>query len=580
MSSRLLISGPTILILIAVTLAFPPARPIADQPAATFSKDVAPIFSSHCTKCHSEGQIAARVPLTSYEAAAPFADKIKGMVVTRRMPPWPADPERSVEFRNDARLSQHDIDTVAAWVNAGAPNGDAADVSRKAKPKEEWPNPEGRGPDLIVSLPGLVHLPPTGTIPYARWLVKVPLAEDKWVIASQTRPGNSAVVHHMAITEIALDEGMSPKDIDRLAGAAKEMGLSTALVGARPAVQSPESTAGFDMLGMYAPGTTLEVYEDGAAKLLKGGSNMYLNFNMHYQTTGKPETDQSMLALWFSKSPPKYQLFRVPTPADTIIANGKELLTDTPGTKAEGTDVAIPPIPANAEKFELTGVWALTSPLTLYQFQPHAHYRAVDFTYSVVYPDGKEQTLLTVPRYDHRWQMAYDLKTPMKLPAGSKLVVTAHYDNSTRNMHNPAPDKAVYFRDQNQSWDEMFSPFIQFAVERARQQSAEKQAAEAIKLKVVEVVGCLDESAQKRWIISKASAPTVSTTQSTTSGALNAAKGKALGSGRIWLLGPEAFGTANMKGQRVAAKGVLIGSGTDMRLNITSLQEIGGGCRR
>lgn len=158
--------------------------------------------------------------------------------------------------------------------------------------------------------------------------------------------------------------------------------------------------------------------------------------------------------------------------------------------------------------------------------------------------------------------------------------MTAHYDNSTRNMHNPAPDKAVYFRDQNQSWDEMFSPFIQFAVERARQQSAEKQAAEAIKLKVVEVVGCLDESAQKRWIISKASAPTVSTTQSTTSGALNAAKGKALGSGRIWLLGPEAFGTANMKGQRVAAKGVLIGSGTDMRLNITSLQEIGGGCRR
>ena len=125
------------------------------------------------------------------------------------------------------------------------------------------------------------------------------------------------------------------------------------------------------------------------------------------------------------------------------------------------------------------GVTAYTEPVTIYQFQPHAHLRGKDFTYSVVYPDGREQTLLTVPKYDFHWQLAYDLDQPLKLPAGSKLVVTAHYDNSDKNEHLlhhhghgsddaehiPGPDKEVYFRDMNQSWDEMFTPFVQYAID-------------------------------------------------------------------------------------------------------------------
>src|SRR6202041_3139284 len=139
--------------------------------------------------------------------------------------------------------------------------------------------------------------------------------------------------------------------------------------------------------------------------------------------------------------------------------------TDSPGTKAEETHVAIPPISPFEANYELTGVTAYLHPITLYQFHPHAHYRGKDFTYSVVYPDGREQTVLTVPRFDHRWQMAYELETPLKLPAGSKLIVTAHYDNSKTKMHNPAPEKAVYFRAMNQGWDEMFTPFIQYTMD-------------------------------------------------------------------------------------------------------------------
>ncbi len=145
-----------------------------------------------------------------------------------------------------------------------------------------------------------------------------------------------------------------------------------------------------------------------------------------------------MMAFRFQHGPPKHQLFRAPAAVDSIIAEGRELLTDAPGEKAEGTYVAIPPIPPNAENYtQLTGITAYTKPVTIYQFQPHAHMRAKDFKYTVVYPDGREQTVLSVPKYDFNWQLAYQLETPLKLPAGSKLIVTAHYDNSSREQEQP-----------------------------------------------------------------------------------------------------------------------------------------------
>ena len=148
----------------------------------------------------------------------------------------------------------------------------------------------------------------------------------------------------------------------------------------------------------------------------------------------------------------------MPASGESLIANGQQLLTDAPGEKAEGTGVAIPPIPPNTENYEVIGITAYTEPVTIYQFQPHAHLRGKDFTYAVVYPDGRQQSALSVPKYDFHWQLAYDLETPLKLPAGSKLVITAHYDNSTKNgfshiamgmrilsAHNPGPTKKCTF---------------------------------------------------------------------------------------------------------------------------------------
>jgi hypothetical protein len=198
----------TVALLLLFALGFPAVKSVADT-APTFSKQVAPILFKSCVKCHRSNDLASRVPLVSYDMVRPWAESIKQKVMTREMPPWPADPDRSVKFRNDARLSQQDIDTLVAWVNAGAPKGNDADLPPMPKFEDGWMHPQGLKPDLVLSLPGDVHVPASGEIPYVRLMVKVPFSGDRWVVASQTRPSNPRLVHHMAITEIALAEGQA-----------------------------------------------------------------------------------------------------------------------------------------------------------------------------------------------------------------------------------------------------------------------------------------------------------------------------------------------------------------------------------
>jgi hypothetical protein len=545
-------------------------------PVPTFSKEVAPLLFKHCANCHRPGEIASDASFLSYDSVRPWAKSIKEKVLKREMPPWPADPNRSLKFRNDARLSQQDIDTLVDWVNADAPKGNDVDLPPAPEFAQGWLHPNGLAPDVVISLPGEFRAPANAEIPYARFLAKVPFSEDKWVVASQARPGNRALVHHMAITEVALEDGVSPTDLTPVAIIARRLGLASNWTPTRPAVTAQANATVVDMLGVYVPGTTIETYQGGSAKLLKGGKNLYINFNIHYQATGKPETDRSMIAFWFQPGPPKHQLFRVPAASGTILAEGRELLTDSPGTKAEGTGVAIPPIPPYEENYAVIGLTAYTEPVTIYQFQPHAHLRGKDFTYAVVYPDGREQIVLSVPKYDFNWQLAYELDEPLKLPAGSKLIVTAHYDNSLKNKNNPGPDKEVYFRGENQSWDEMFTPFLQYILDN--QDLTKPQPQHLNVLDVTEVGGCLEQGPARTWMLTNASDPIVSETQAMSSMDLKDAAARPLGNRQYQLLGVSVFNPLIHNRGKVAVKGVLIKAAKETRLNVTSLQTISATC--
>jgi hypothetical protein len=547
----------------------------AQEPLPTFTKDVAPILFKNCAKCHQAGELASKTPLITYEKVQSRAESIKKKVLAREMPPWPVDPTRSLKFRNDPRLSQHDIDTIIAWVDAGAPKGDDADLPPVPRPEDGWTHPDNVKPDLVIALPGDVHLPAQGAIPYMRVLIKAPFSDDRWISAIQTRPSNLLVVHHMALTEVALPLGITPSAANELA---RQMGAPSTFFDS-PAVTTPTNPSQPDILAIYTPGTTLEMYPDGIAKLLKGGQNLFVIFNIHYEVSGESETDRSSIGLWFAPHPPTHQLFRVSGAGEVVIANGEELLTDAPGIKAEGTHVVIPPIPPFADNYELIGITGYTEPVTIYQLQPHAHYRGNDFTYSVIYPDGREQTVLTIPEYDHRWQLAYDLQTPLKLPAGSKLVVVSHYDNSRKKMHNPGPDKFVYFRDMNQSSDEMFSPFMQYTIDDRMPGSVipPQGTTENAALKIAEIVGCMQADATGEVLINHGSEPAISETEATSAAELKAAATKPLATREYKLIGAAVFRPAKFAGQKVAVKGILIG-GSKIGINVTSLQSLAGGC--
>src|SRR3984957_4313368 len=111
---------------------------LAAAAPVTFCKQVAPILYQHCVTCHRPGQIAASSSLLTYADSARWADAIKEKVWQREMPPWPADSIRSAKFRNDPRLTQQEIDTLIAWINAGAPKGDEADLPPAPHVAEGW----------------------------------------------------------------------------------------------------------------------------------------------------------------------------------------------------------------------------------------------------------------------------------------------------------------------------------------------------------------------------------------------------------------------------------------------------------
>ena len=551
-------------------------------PVPTFTRNVAPILYQHCVRCHRVDGVKSDFPLNTYQSATSKLQAIRDKVMGREMPPWPADAGASLAFANDARLDLRDIATIVAWIDGGAPKGDAADLPSEPTFPSGWSHPDGRAPDAVITLPR-VKLPADGTIPYLEQLIKVPFESDRWLSAIEVQAGNPRVLHHMGITEVRLPAGMTPDSLSELDSIARQIGApSGRVLVEKPAVEDPQFHGSHDMVGIYTPGTTFESYGAGYGKLLKGGANLYLNFNIHYTTSGREETDESRLALWFEPQPALHLMIRAPSAVAAIIANGRQLFTDDPGTKAEGTAYALPPIPSNESHYELIGMTAFTRAITIHQLQPHAHVRARDFLYRVVYPDGREVSVLSVPHYRYHFQLAYTLTEPLILPAGSKLIVVAHYDNSTSNpelqhlgsnmaAQRCGPDKVAYFGQQNQSWDEMFSPFIQYSDEAAESDAGHE-------LPLVTAVGCL-VAGRRGWMLQRAAEAQRAAFQGMSSADLAAAAKTAPGAAEYRLLGVDQFSAVLRERNRVAVNGVLIPGARGATINVTSMYSTPSACR-
>src|SRR5579884_3624388 len=404
---------------LAAGLLFTSLAAAASTPAApTFSKDIAPILYKHCAGCHRPDDIAP-MSLLDYKSARPWAKAIREAVLTRKMPPWFADPHYG-HFSNDRSLAQKDIETIVHWVDAGAPEGNPADMPPPASFVEGWAIPK---PDLVFELPRAFDVPASGVIEYQHVIVPTGFTEDKWVQIAEARPTNPAVVHH--VIAYVREPGSNYF---------KDQKPGEFFVAPQPKADGKVDTSALpsDFLVGYAPGQPAEILAPGEAKLIKAGSDLVLE--VHYTPNGKATTDRTRIGLIFAKEPPKKRVMTLSATNGTFL------------------------IPPGDPNYRVDSSFEVARDVYLASLHPHMHARGKDFEYRVVYPTGETKTLLRVPQYSWVWQLWYTLETPLRLPRGTKIECTAHFDNSANNPWNPDPAKAVRWGEQ--SFDEMMVGFF------------------------------------------------------------------------------------------------------------------------
>ncbi len=193
---RMLLTALTALTILAAAFFVAPSSSAGglakSKAAVTFNKDVAPILFKNCAECHRPGE-AAPMSLLSYKDARPWARSIREKVVSREMPPWHADPHVG-QFSNDRRLTRAQIDTITAWVDGGAKEGEPRDLPPAPKFVEGWSIGQ---PDLILKMPEEFTLDANGPDEYQHFEIDPGFTEDKYVQMAEARPGNRRIVHHI-----------------------------------------------------------------------------------------------------------------------------------------------------------------------------------------------------------------------------------------------------------------------------------------------------------------------------------------------------------------------------------------------
>jgi hypothetical protein len=426
----------------------------------TFHKEVLPILQKNCQSCHRPGQIGP-MPLLTYQQARPWANSIKAKVASRQMPPWLADPKHGV-FLNDTSLPQGDIDTLVAWADRGAPEGNPGDAPPPvAFPEQGWLIQ----PDVTLDLPAY-ELPATGVIDWEAIAVPSPFKEDTWVTSIEMMQSEPGVVHHMCFDVVPHRPETVYNQYEWMEQPKDESGVAARPAGIAPTQGAPRRPRGEGVVltrkvgaarddvqrrpgQAIAAGANTFCWEHGlpnvdyrplgAGRMIPAGSDLIVT--SHYTTNGKtPVVNRPRIGFTVARQPP----------ASKFVA-----FTLTPNI----AEFAIPPNDGNWKSPSASTTFKQDVLLTW--FWPHAHMRGKDFTYTLEYPDGRKEIVLHVPRYDYAWELQY--MTRIKVPKGTKITADAHFDNSAANRTNPNPNTWVYWGQQR--WEEMMAGIFGVVVE-------------------------------------------------------------------------------------------------------------------
>ncbi|KKN48847.1 redoxin domain-containing protein [Pseudohongiella sp.] len=373
----------------------------------SYEDDVAPILIDRCAGCHREQGVAPWV-MDGHRMVQGWSGMIRETLLTRRMPPGQIDYDYASRYEDVHHISDEEMQILMRWIETGAPRNENADdpLAMLEPSSSDWELGE---PDLVIDFPEH-RVPASGVLDYVFVPLEIGLTEDKWVSAYAFDVDEKSALHHVIVYT----------------------------QDARQQRQNASRGGSRTNFGGYAPGRGHIELDPDTGILLKRDMRFMIQF--HYTTIGRELTDRTRLGLYFHDAPPEHVLER------TAVMNGEFV------------------IPPGIREYPVTASTLIPNDSYLYSFAPHMHYRGKHIRFRALFPDGSEEKLLSIPNFQHNWQMVYRLREPVFLPAGTEIVAEGAFDNSRFNPLNPDPSQEVRWGDQ--VWDEMFLAWMRIGEAR------------------------------------------------------------------------------------------------------------------
>jgi peroxiredoxin len=377
-----------------------------------YTKHVAPIIQQQCQTCHRPGEVGP-FSLMTYKQAVNWAKDIKDYTQRREMPPWKV--AEGSAFKNERKMSEKDIETLAKWVDAGCPQGDPKDAPPPVQFTSGWQLGE---PDLVLSADADFQLGASGRDLFRCFVLPTNLTEDKYIRAIEVRPSNARVVHHTLnfidtagrarkLEQTEKDRVKKEGEMDLGPGYSMSMGIGFLPSGA---------------IGGWAPGQLPYVLPKDSYWSLPKGSDVVVQ--VHYHRNGRVEKDRTQIGIYFAKEKPAKRL-------ESLVLPGRFLFVPV------GND------------FVVKGNIVVDQDCDLHTVMPHMHMLGKSIKVTMTPPDGQPSTLINIKEWDYNWQETYFFKETIPVKAGTKFDVEAHFDNSAANPKNPNnPPKTVPFGEQ------------------------------------------------------------------------------------------------------------------------------------
>jgi hypothetical protein len=375
----------------------------------TFNQDIAPIVYEKCSRCHRAGETAP-FPLMSYEDVAKRGKLIAAVTASRYMPPWKAEPA-SYSYADSRRLTDEQLALIQAWVKQGMPRG-AGSTPAPPKFPEGW---QLGAPGLVVEMPKAFNVSAEAPDIYRNFVIPLNLKQDEWVQAIELRPSSHGVVHHVLYFADTSGDArkMQSENMDE--------------------AQGMRFTRGMIPMGGVAVGAQPHLLPNGLALNLPKGSDLV--FQYHFHPSGKAESEQSKVGLYFAKKAPLHTLTNIQLPPTFGLFSGVK-------------------IPAGQKEFKVTDSYVLPVDVEAISVGAHAHYLGKTMKMTATLPNGEVKTLLDIKDWDFSWQDRYFFEQAVALPKGTRIYGEVTWDNSAENSRNPS-NPPILVKWGEESKDEM-----------------------------------------------------------------------------------------------------------------------------